>query len=179
MDETFTRDFLRALQICEVPQFASDGKDGHNNCAAPKVYGLTAIFEGSPDCVSAEEIYQPGLMIGGCIEGIGDSSLHPKASRHGDLATSWRDESYSYSTYFSALHDKDNPPPPKSLPSNVYFPLWNAADYRRNHGGFFYGDDDIPLYVGYHIHNMFDDMALMRKKYLTYGHPIEDALTKP
>lgn len=179
-DETFTRDFLRAMQICDVPQFISDGKDGHNNCAAPKVYGLVSIFEGSPECVSAEEIYHPALMIGECIDGIGDAKLHPRPSRHAKLETNWRTENYTYNSYYSALHDKaNNPPQPKSLPINVYFPLWNAADYRKHPGGYFYGDDNLPLYIGYHIHNFFDDMGLMRQKYLTYGHAIGDALTKP
>ncbi|KAL7537056.1 hypothetical protein ACHAXR_010153 [Thalassiosira sp. AJA248-18] len=178
-DETFSRDFIRAMQICDVPQFSSDGQNGHNKCAAPKVYGLVTIFEGSPECVSAEEIYHPALMIGECVDGIGDETLHPRPSRHRNLASNWRNDNYTYNTYYSALHDASNPPPPKRLPSNAYFPLWNAADYRKIPGGFFYGDDNLPLYVGYHIHNFFDDMGLMRKKYLTYGHAIGDALTKP
>ena len=181
-DELFSRDFLRAMQICDVPQFTSSGKEGHNHCAAPKVYGLVSIFEGSPDCVSAEEIYHPALMIGECIEGIGDqdnNDLYPKPTRDGNLTTQWRTADYTFDTHFSALHDKDNPPPPRTLPKNVYFPLWNAADFRRNKGGYFYGDDNLPLYIGYHVHNFFDDMSVLRKKYLTYGHKIGDALTKP
>ena len=178
-DECLSRDFLRAMQICDVPQFKSEGKEGHNKCASPKVYGLVTIFESSPKCVSAEEIYQPGMMIGECIEGIGDDSLHPKPARHNNQSFNWREDEYTYKTYYSALHDKDNPPPPKTLPSNVYFPLWNAADYRRTPGGFFYGDDDVPLYVGYHVHNFFEDIRVLRKKYLTYGHAIQDAMTRP
>jgi len=183
VDELFTRDFLRAMQLCDVPQFTSDGKegkDGHNNCVAPKVYGLVAIFEGSPMCVSSEEIYHPALMIGECIEGIGDGALHPKPSRYESVSTNWRTDNYTFKTYYEALHDPQNLPLPKHLPSNAYFPLWNAADFRRCSGGYFYGDDTLPLYVGWHVHNFFDDdLGVMRKKYLTYGHPISDALTRP
>lgn len=167
------------MQICNVPQFTSEGKDGHQRCAQPKVYGLVTIFEGSPDCVSAEEIYHPALMIGKCIEGIGNSTLHPKPTRNNHRDYSWRTNDYTYHSYYSALHDKNNPPPPHTLPSKVYFPLFNAADYRRTPGGFFYGNDITPLYIGYHVHNFFDDISVMRQKYLTYGHAQTDALTKP
>lgn len=178
-DELFSRDFLRAMQICNVPQFTSEGKDGHQNCAQPKVYGLVAIFEGSPDCVSAEEIYHPALMIGECIEGIGDSNLHPSPARNNNRSYSWRTNEWTFHSYYLALHDANNAPPPKSLPSNVRFPLFNAADFRRTPGGFFYGNDNVPLYVGYHVHNFFDDVNVMRLKYKTYGHAQTDALTKP
>lgn len=178
-DELFSRDFLRAMQICNVPQFRSEGKHGHLNCAQPKVYGLVTIFEGSPDCVSAEEIYHPALMIGACIHGIGNSSLHATPTRNNDREYSWRTNDYTFHSYYSALHDKNNPPQPKTLPSNVYFPLFNAADFRRTPGGYFYGNDNVPLYIGYHVHNFFDDISIMRQKYLTYGHAQVDALTKP
>ncbi|KAL7475554.1 hypothetical protein ACHAW6_001465 [Cyclotella cf. meneghiniana] len=178
-DEMFSRDFLRAMQICHVPQFISDGSEGHSRCAKPKVYGLAAIFEGSPGCVSAEEIYHPALMIGECIDGIGNSTLHPTPTRNNHRAYSWRTDNYTYHTYYSALHTQDYPPPHKNIPTNVYFPLFNAADFRRTPGGFFYGNDNVPLYVGYHIHNFFDDIRVLRQKYLTYGHAQTDALTKP
>ena len=178
-DEMFSRDFLRAMQICNVPQFTSDGPNGHYNCARPKVYGLVTIFEGSPDCVSAEEIYHPALMIGECIEGIGNSTAHPMPARNNDRSYSWRTNEWTFHSYYSALHDANNPPPPKTLPVNVHFPLFNAADFRRTPGGYFYGNDNAPLYVGYHVHNFFDDVSVMRQKYLTYGHAQTDALVKP
>ena len=70
-DEMFSRDFLRAMQICNVPQFQPEGENGHERCAKPKVYGLVAIFEGSPGCVSAEEIYHPAL-----VSTLVDASVH-------------------------------------------------------------------------------------------------------
>jgi hypothetical protein len=68
-DKMFSRDFLRAMQICNVPQFASDGPDGYYNCARPKAYELVTIFEGSPDCVLAE-VYR-GYWEFHCISNAG------------------------------------------------------------------------------------------------------------
>ena len=45
IDETFSRDFLRALQICDIRQFRPG-----QTCREPKVIGSTLIFEGSPEC---------------------------------------------------------------------------------------------------------------------------------
>ena len=46
IDETYSRDFLRALQICDVPQFRPG-----QTCKEPKVIASTLIFESSPECV--------------------------------------------------------------------------------------------------------------------------------
>jgi hypothetical protein len=60
------------------------------------------------------------------------------------------------------------------------FPLWNAADFRRDQGGFdifFEHVDYLPLgmgHTGYHFHNYFDTTDQLRNKYMTYGHPIPD-----
>ncbi len=56
-DETLSRDFLRAMQICEVQEF-----DAHNNCRQPKVSAMNIIFEGSPYCVSSKFWGQPALV---------------------------------------------------------------------------------------------------------------------
>ena len=56
LDETFSRDFLRALQICDVPQFRPG-----NNCREPKVFGSTLILESSPECAwKGRRWYHPG-----------------------------------------------------------------------------------------------------------------------
>ena len=44
-DEIFTRDFLRAMQICDIAEFRPD-----QNCKAPKVIANTVVFESSPNC---------------------------------------------------------------------------------------------------------------------------------
>ena len=56
IDETFSRDFLRALQICDVPQFRPG-----QSCREPKVLGSTLIFESSPECAwKGRRWYHPG-----------------------------------------------------------------------------------------------------------------------
>jgi len=56
LDETYSRDFLRALQICDVEQFRP-GQD----CKAPKVFASTLIFESSPECAwKGRRWFHPG-----------------------------------------------------------------------------------------------------------------------
>ena len=45
LDETFSRDFLRALQICDVTQFRPG-----QSCKSPKVTASTQAVESSPEC---------------------------------------------------------------------------------------------------------------------------------
>mmetsp|Transcript_27289 Transcript_27289/g.41274 ORF Transcript_27289/g.41274 Transcript_27289/m.41274 type:complete len:290 (+) Transcript_27289:339-1208(+) len=66
VDEAFTRDFLRALQICDVPQFRP-GQD----CKKPKVLGSTLNFQGSLLCPSTSRGFHPDIIIGECISRIG------------------------------------------------------------------------------------------------------------
>jgi len=46
LDETYTRDFLRSLQICNVPYLRPEEQD----CKSPKIIGATLVFESSPEC---------------------------------------------------------------------------------------------------------------------------------
>jgi hypothetical protein len=56
IDETFSRDFLRALQICDLPQFRPG-----QSCKSPKVIASTLVFESSPECVWKDRRwYHPG-----------------------------------------------------------------------------------------------------------------------
>jgi hypothetical protein len=56
VDETFSRDFLRALQICDVPQFRPG-----QSCREPKLFGSTLIFESSPECAwKGRRWFHPG-----------------------------------------------------------------------------------------------------------------------
>ena len=64
-DETFTRDFIHAMQIFDVPQFQPDE---HRNCAAPKIYGLGIIFEGSPECITVGRNWFHPDMVSPSIE---------------------------------------------------------------------------------------------------------------
>ena len=56
--------------------------------------------------------------------------------------------------------------------------LWNAADIRRTggrHMRMYTGGEGFG-YVGYHFHNYFPSIEVLRKKYKTYWHPVNDAL---
>ena len=57
VDETFSRDFFRAMQICDVKEF-----DRHENCKDPKVAGSTLVFEGGPKCLTKRRWYHPDMV---------------------------------------------------------------------------------------------------------------------
>ncbi|KAL7534455.1 hypothetical protein ACHAWF_004841 [Thalassiosira exigua] len=59
VDEMFTRDFLRAAQICRVKEF-----DDHGNCSDPKLGPSTLQFEGGPRCLTNRRWYHPDMIIG-------------------------------------------------------------------------------------------------------------------
>jgi hypothetical protein len=56
--------------------------------------------------------------------------------------------------------------------------LWNAADIRRTGGRHMrmYTGGEGFRYVGYHFHNYFPSIEVLRKKYKTYWHLVNDAL---
>ena len=55
-DETFTRDFLRAMQICDVPAFRQTVDTIGNCTATAKVASLSHIvYEASPLCIADEQ----------------------------------------------------------------------------------------------------------------------------
>lgn len=171
-DETFTRDFLRAVQVCD----GIDQLEYHkHHCAheGVKMISNTRVFQGSPECVSeGQSWFHPDIIIGACIEGIGNETMHPKAPRNGpgsflrakgfgSECTDWESES--------------------KIMDNRY-PLWNAADFRRTCGGNMVGLDtnafpEYSQYTGYHFHNFFAHADAIRFKYRTYGHENVNAYT--
>ncbi|KAL7528565.1 hypothetical protein ACHAWF_002608 [Thalassiosira exigua] len=157
VDETFSRDFIRAMQVCHVREF-----DNHGSCYDPKLRGSGVVFEGGPHCVLAKKRWwHPDLIIGECVEGIGDSSKRVTPDRVlGSIG--WLEDTHSKKSGFSAM--------PKNT---THFPLYNAADFRHTGGGKLYG---LPNHAAFHFHNFFSDAKVMRNKYLTYGHPVEDAM---
>mmetsp|Transcript_7997 Transcript_7997/g.16016 ORF Transcript_7997/g.16016 Transcript_7997/m.16016 type:complete len:105 (-) Transcript_7997:242-556(-) len=56
-DETFNRDFLRAMQVCLVPEF-----EYHNHCELPLVRAHSATFEGSFKCLTSKWKRTPSLV---------------------------------------------------------------------------------------------------------------------
>lgn len=166
MDETFTRDFLHAVMACDIPMFRPG-----QNCHEPRVFAWSLVFESSPECVSKDLNwlwFHPDVMIGECIEYIGNPRGRPTPVReykgvHGERDLGWgRNSSDDY---------------PKDVISNGSYPLANAADMRTgvfNYAlGVGYPKDNSTLRVAaFHFHNFFDSGEVLRHKYRTYGHPL-------
>ena len=153
-DEFYTRDFLRALQICDVPEFRSG-----QTCEKPKILAKGIGFEGSPECIDGnKQFWHPDVIIGECIEGIGDSTKHIPAVRI------FRD---------IGLRKKR-----RTRKNTTLFPLWNAADYRQLEGGRqIKGHGNT--HTGFHIHNFVEHCDSLRFKYTTYGEPTQVHITAP
>ena len=185
VDEFFTRDFIRAMQICHVPQFnvfetetetnveiiessnestnesssennsETNKKKVKKNCRKKKVFSTSNIqLEGSPLCIPKSRIgrhIHPDMVIGHCIDGIGNNNNGNDDSNNGN----------------------DD--------SNKDLSLWTASKFRKRYdsdpNGIRYGTYQNP--VGFHYHNTFTSTAVLRNKYLTYGHPQRHALHQP
>lgn len=159
LDEFFSRDFLLAAQSCDVPEFRP-GQD----CKRPKLIGLTVIFEGSPSCHWHERAwFHPDMMLGECVDTIGDSNIHKPGVREWD-GKGPRTDNYGY--------DDDNYDYLK-MPNTTMYPLWKPEDFRMIQGGRQIGDE--TGWSAFHLHNYFNSIEVLRRKYLTYSHPIEDA----
>jgi hypothetical protein len=150
IDEIVTRDFLRALQTCEVPQFQGN----HQKCWEPKICASTVVFEGSLTCLTEDRRWHhPDFVIGECLDKIGDPQLHPPVERIEDR--------YTYAVDFDKAKDLSRPGP-----------LWASQEIRRGPCQMRDGKiGDSSIRTGYHLHNFFDHVATLRNKYVTYGHP--------
>jgi len=177
IDEVFTRDFLLAAQTCDVPEFRS-GQD----CHTPKVVARTLVFESSPECVtdpSTRQWYHPDMIIGECIDTIGDSeTIH--------TIPAIREYQGGCRKNGKGKLDTDYDKYPLNNISWSMYPLWNAADFRCTAGGKRYprGKPYPPgrsfhNHTAYHFHNFFENTDLVRNKYLTYGHSVSNALSVP
>jgi hypothetical protein len=172
IDEVLTRDFLRAIQVCNV----IDEIDYNTHRCRPDRMGLravTQVYESSPECPSDNEWFHPSVFVGHCIEGIADNN--------------------STTTYHkSAPRDEDG----ERLPgwgrtdwdeSKPYIPLVNGGDFRSTGGvrnvnvqqqmtststsTSSESKRHYNVYTAFHFHNFFTDPNSIRFKYKTYGHP--------
>ena len=158
VDEVYTRDYIRAMQICDVKEF-----DTHNHCKDARISAKAVVFEGGPACRVLRTWNHPDLTIGECIEGINESpEQHAEAEREWQGA-GWLDDGYSKQTSFHKL--------PKNT---THFPLFNAHDYRRISGSVYWGPAG---YNAWHLHNFFTNTTTLRNKYLTYAHPVKEAMS--
>lgn len=151
VDEVVTRDFLRALQICNVPAF-----DPEMDCKHPKIIASTAVFHGSPQCIQkGRRLHHPDIVIGKCIDQIGAIRGSPN-----------REEAHSQFTVPYPLWKKEEADQ-----------LWKAGDFRMRSGG----DQISGVngeHTAFHFHNFFHSISVLRFKYGTYGHAQRDADVK-
>ena len=157
-DETFSRDFLRAAQECDIPHL--DYSSHQCYTSQVKLAASSRVYETSPECVTASRgWYHPEMIIGHCIEMIGNRSVHPIAFRDGPR----RAHGYgrACSRDFSKLTGKH--------------PLWSAADFRMLCGqqALLTGNSTLSNYTGFHFHNFFTNFNATRAKYHTYGHAVK------
>ena len=176
VDEIPSREFLRATQMCDLVGGTWD--TGNNQtCRAPLLRFAVPMFEGSPKCIHKgaagadpfKRFNSPSMVIGRCIEGIGDDEMHPTVPRtfraKNGQRYGGRRKGYGERNDYSKI-------PNGGGHNNGYYPLYNAADFRRMDSGPYGG-------VGFHLHNFFVNSNSLRFKHLTYGHEHKHAYSVP
>ena len=154
IDEVFSRDFLRASQVCNIPQFQE------TDCLKPKIVALTNSYESSPECRKQKEWFHPDMMIGACLDGVGDPTGRIVPVRNYHRTRGKRDDASGNRGKYRDEHV-----------SLGRYPLWSIQDVRSQGGSS--GQQtwaDVRWGVAYHFHNFFEDVSTVRNKYVTYGH---------
>jgi hypothetical protein len=181
VDEIPSRDFLRAVQICDPPNniWRTDEKQ---TCRAPLVRMSIPMLEGSPKCLHRggktkkkvgddlmiSRFNSAAMVIGACIEGIGDRDKYPIIPREHNINGKSRGPRH---TGYGGNSNYTNIP---NGNENGLFPLYNAADFRSmTSGALIFGG------VGHHLHNFFDSADNIRFKYAYYGHAHKHAYSAP
>ena len=167
-DEMFTRDFLRALQTCDVPEFRP-GQD----CKSPKILGRAHIFEASPECIVGNvKLWKPDAMIGECVDGTGDKSIHPPPKRlwgRQNFRAPGHGYDGNYDEYFASHGSK------AITNGKRMYPLWTPADFRGIEGG-----RQVPKEINaFHLHNFFSSGQEIRDKYFKYAENLPRAQNVP
>ena len=186
IDEVFMRDYLLAVKTCEIPEFILS----NHECKNPKIVPKTLNFESSPDCVARYDWFHPDIILGACIQGVGDSIGRPQAERQLKHIYSRRKEGYGGRGPEDYI---------ESIKGLGRYPLWTPTDFRATDGayqsrrGHYKGrtgqiqemDIDVKSvegvygFIAYHFHNFFQSTEAVRHKYGTFGHPIPNAATIP
>jgi hypothetical protein len=174
IDEFFSRDFLRAAQVCTIPEFQNASSTGE--CLAPKVTSLGIAYESSPECRKRAKWNHPDMILGACIDAIGDPTGRVVPVRNYRRTRGDRTKGYGAGNYLPGVV------------SSGRYPLWSTQDYRSNGGGFQYNwanaTSRLQNYygewaIGFHVHNFFNDLTTLRHKYTTYGHSNTEAVHLP
>lgn len=180
MDEIVSREFLNALKVCDFPQLRHD-PEIRPTCQVPKMSLSAMQFEGSPLCIKKQLWYHPDVILGNCVENVGDPTgrtnplrtVKPPGRSYKTLGH--RDLGWGFNGHENY---------PKDVLENNRFPLWSGGDFRNvaNTGKMIEFAEVVrmggkkgqpkPVYAAaYHLHNWFKDTETLRYKYLTYGHP--------
>lgn len=166
-DETFSRDFLKAVQEC--PNIEMLNYNSHKcHPIKARLQGAARIFEALPDCIAQRRTWHhPDMVIGACIEVIGASSVNPVAPREAQFL---RSEGFGSQCNEAGLQNI----------TDGNYPLYNAADFRRACGGQMIRNTarGHTEYSAFHFHNFFANFNQTRFKYKSYGHPQYGAFRK-
>ena len=170
-DEIVSRDFLRAVQTCDLPELQPD-----QSCHSPKIIPSCIPFESSPYCVNKKQWFHPDLMSGQCVEGIGDPT---------ERIVPLRAHNRRYGERHQLYGKQHNSQFPEEVHKSGRYPLFNGEDIRSVHGdkGLLYNIKEslrdttaaVSVYgAAYHLHNWFADGRVIRNKYRTYSHEVND-----
>jgi len=151
VDEVYTRDFLLALQSCDVPKFRR-GQD----CHSPEITGMGLKFQLVPDFTFPPGNYypRPQTVIGECIDKIGDVNVHKPGQRN-----------YNGNEEERLIGKRSKN---LKLPKGSMYPLWQPWDFRNMQENKVF--EDGSLHTAYHLHNFFDSFEVLKNKYTTYAH---------
>jgi hypothetical protein len=162
-DEVFTRDFLRALQVCDVPELRPG-----QNCLEAQVKSSTLVYESSPNCLTRDRRwFHPDAILGECVDIVGNATKHPPSrrdymDRHGLEIPGYGAGGSDFRPNYTLYHDA------MTLSKDTY-PLWHGTDIRMKWIGGTYAKNDGSA-TAYHFHNFFRSAEEIHKKYATYGH---------
>mmetsp|Transcript_16285 Transcript_16285/g.33539 ORF Transcript_16285/g.33539 Transcript_16285/m.33539 type:complete len:571 (-) Transcript_16285:70-1782(-) len=183
LDEVVSRDFLNALKNCDFPKMRHN-PNKRPSCQTPKMCLSTMQFEGSPLCVKETEWYHPDVILGHCVLGVGDNQGRATPRRVHTIGGDRRIPAGARTGNWGATDYKKYP---KDVLAYQRFPLWDGRDMREINGNadtlVDFVDEFRPGRVekkavygtSYHFHNWFRDLAVLRHKYQTYGHPNSNA----
>ncbi len=123
----------------------------------------------TPECsFPSKRLHHPDIIVGECIDTIGDSDLHKPALREvpykgGTMGKRVRGYGLKYRDY-------------SKMPGTSMYPLWMPVDWRNAEGGTQISEKPHKGHTGYHLfHNFFESFDVMRNKYRNYGHPVYNA----
>ena len=183
LDEVVSRDFLNALRNCDFPKVRHD-PNVRPSCQTPKMALSTMQFEGSPLCIKESDWYHPDVILGNCVLGVGDEQGRATPERVQTIGGDRRIPAGSRTGNWGA---RDYKKYPRDVLKHQRFPLWDGRDIREINGN---GDNLVNFVdefrpgrvekeavygTSYHFHNWFRDLAVLRHKYQTYGHPSKNA----